>query len=146
MIRPYTNKDKKELLKILKLNIPQYFDKEEANDFVIYLDKEVEDYFVLEDNGRIIGSGGINYFLNDATARISWDIVHPDFQGKGIGKKLLLYRIEQIKKKENINLIIVRTSQLVYKFYQKVGFELEKIEKDFWAKDFDLYLMRLEIE
>lgn len=146
MIRRYANKDKKELLGILKLNIPKYFDESEVNDFIEYLDKEVEDYFVIEENGVIIACGGINYFLDDASARISWDIVHPEFQRKGIGKKLLLYRIEQIKKKKNINLIIVRTSQLAYKFYQKAGFQMEKIEKGFWAEGFDLYLMRLEVE
>ena len=146
MIRAYSNNDKKDLLAILKLNTPQYFDESEANDFVEYLDKEVEDYFVLEDNRKIIGSGGINYFVEDMIARISWDIVHPEFQGKGIGKKLLLHRIEHIKKNKSINFIIVRTSQMAYKFYQKVGFEVEKIEKDYWAEGFDLYLMKLEIE
>jgi ribosomal protein S18 acetylase RimI-like enzyme len=42
-------------------------------------------------------------------------------------------------------MIIVRTSQLAYKFYQKVGFELEKTEKDFWAKGFDLYQMKMNL-
>ena len=45
-----------------------------------------------------------------------------------------------------VKTIIVRTSQLAYQFYGKVGFELEKVEKDFWAAGFDLYLMRLELE
>ncbi|WP_375560455.1 GNAT family N-acetyltransferase [Bernardetia sp. OM2101] len=156
-IRIYTEKDKNQLIKLIQLNTPTYFDSSEEEEFVEYLDKHKEDYFVIKDEvtNQIVGCGGINYFFNNdaidkATnsspnlARISWDIIHPDFQGLGIGKKLLLYRINHIKSKE-INLIIVRTSQLAYKFYQKVGFELEKVEKDFWAKGFDLYQMKMSL-
>jgi hypothetical protein len=39
---------------------------------------------------------------------------------------------------------MVRTSQVAYQFYQKAGFDLEKIEKDFWAKGFDLYQMKFK--
>lgn len=99
----------------------------------------------MEDHGKIIGSGGINYFADAKLARISWDIIHPDFQGKGIGKELTLYRIDQIRKNPQISLIVVRTTQLVYQFYRKMGFELEKVEQDFWAKGFDLYQMTLEL-
>lgn len=105
----------------------------------------VEDYFVVEDNGRIVGAGGINYFA-DSIARISWDIVHPDFQGKGIGSKLTRYRVDRIKANTDTEVIVVRTTQLVYKFYQKLGFELVKVERDFWAKGFDLYQMELKLK
>ncbi|PIY08403.1 MAG: GNAT family N-acetyltransferase [Flexibacter sp. CG_4_10_14_3_um_filter_32_15] len=156
-IRFYQNGDKKALIKLIQLNIPTYFDSSEEDEFVEYLENKREDYFVIEDKNtnQIIGCGGINYFFDDKDisrdanngknlARISWDIIHPSFQGQGIGKKLLLHRINQIKSKE-IQLIIVRTSQLAYKFYQKVGFELEKTEKDFWAKGFDLYQMKMNL-
>src|SRR5688500_7349341 len=103
MIRPYANKDKEALIRILRLNIPQYFAYSEVEDFSEYLNKKAIDYFVVEDQDKIIGSGGINYFEEDKLARISWDIIHPDFQGKGIGKELLLYRISEIKKKPGIN-------------------------------------------
>jgi ribosomal protein S18 acetylase RimI-like enzyme len=78
-------------------------------------------------------------------ARISWDIIHPDFQGKGIGKKLTLHRIDQIKRNPAINLVMVRTTQIVYKFYQQLGFELKKTEKNYWAEGFDLYQMQLDL-
>jgi hypothetical protein len=37
----------------------------------------------------------------------------------------------------------VRTTQLVYPFYQKLGFEIRKSEPDFWAPGFDLVEMEL---
>lgn len=146
MIRPYTREDKSELLHLLRLNTPRYFDITEEADFVEYLDNHLEVYFVVEDKGRIVGSGGINYLHNNTEARISWDIIHPDFQGKGIGKQLTLHRINMIRDNLAVAVIVVRTTQLVYRFYQKMGFTLVKVEKDFWAKGFDLYLMKIQLK
>lgn len=146
MIRKYLNSDKPKIIELLRKNTPQYFDSSEEKDFENYLDNEIEDYFVYEINSEIIGAGGINYFTEQKLARISWDMIDPNSQGNGIGKKLTQYRINHLKEKENIELIVVRTTQLVCKFYEKMGFELEKIEKDFWAKGFDLYQMEMNIK
>lgn len=145
MIRPYQKHDKPRLLELLQLNIPQYFAPSEKEDFIEYLDQHLEDYFVVEEEGRIVGGGGINYVEDQTIARISWDFIDPAFQGKGIGKKLIQHRIDFIKKKPAIKQITVRTSQLAFKFYEKMGFKLEKTEKDFWAKGFDLYQMKMEM-
>ena len=143
MIRAYSNMDKTGVIDLLKKNTPAYFDFSEETDLKNYLENEIEDYFVCEKNNKIIGAGGINYFQKERLARISWDIVDPDYQGKGIGQKLVQHRIKHISKKQHIEFIVVRTTQLVYPFYQKMGFELEKIEKDFWAKNYDLYQMTM---
>lgn len=143
MIRAYSKKDQSKLIELLRHNTPKYFDSSEESDFESYLDNEVEDYFIYEENAVIIGAGGINYFPEEKIARISWDMVEPKSQGKGIGEKLMKYRINHLIGKPKIELIIVRTTQLAYKFYEKMGFELEQVEKDFWAKSFDLYQMKM---
>ena len=146
MIRRYNDGDIMQLVELLRLNTPKFFDPNEEKDFVNYLEKHSENYFVIEDNSAIIGGGGFNYgFENGKTARISWDIMHPDMQRKGIGRKLTDFRIEQIKKNTSINKIVVRTTQLTYQFYEKIGFHLEGIKKDYWAKGFDLYQMKIEL-
>ncbi|MBD1398520.1 GNAT family N-acetyltransferase [Pontibacter sp. JH31] len=145
MIRPYATTDREALLHILRLNTPRYFAPEEEADFAAYLDEHLEAYFVVEQAGQIVGAGGLNYFDDNTWARISWDLIHPDFQGQGIGKALTQFRIEEARKQPNLRLIQVRTSQLVYPFYQKLGFVLEKVEKDFWAVGFDLYQMNLAL-
>lgn len=43
-----------------------------------------------------------------------------------------------------IKFIVVRTTQLVYGFYEKRSFKLEKVEKDYWAKNYDFYQMQLK--
>jgi len=143
MIREYSDSDKQKIIELLRQNTPKYFDPSEEIDFERYLENEIEEYFVYEENSEIIGAGGINYFPTERVARISWDMIDPKHQGKGIGEKLTKHRINHLKKKTNIDIVIVRTTQLAYKFYEKMGFELEKIEKDFWAKNFDLYQMKM---
>jgi len=144
MIRSYRIEDYQEVVDLLRLNTPQYFAESEEADLIEYLEQDAEHYFVIEENQQVIGAGGYNFFEEKGLAHISWDIIHPDHQGKGLGKQLTLYRIDQIKKNPIIKIIIVRTSQLSYPFYQKIGFKLEKIEKDFWAKGLDLYQMTMK--
>jgi ribosomal protein S18 acetylase RimI-like enzyme len=147
MIRAYTKDDKQKLIKLLRLNTPKFFDPSEEADFINYLEQHSDNYFVFESTNKIDGAGGINYgFDNGETARISWDIIHPDQQHKGIGTELTKFRINKIKENKSIKKIIVRTTQLVHSFYQKNGFQLEKIEKDYWAKGFDLYQMEIKIK
>jgi len=144
-IREYNSIDKPLLLEILKLNVPEYFAESEIDDLDEYLEHKIERYFVVEIENRIIGAGGINFDDNNKTGKISWDFIDPGFQGKGVGQKLLKYRIDVLKSMENIERITVRTSQLAYKFYEKNGFFLKDIIKDYWAQGFDLYDMKYEL-
>jgi N-acetylglutamate synthase-like GNAT family acetyltransferase len=141
-IRKYTPEDKAGIMQMIRLNIPAYFAPEEAADLDHYLDHEVEQYFVvLNEAETLIGCGGINYFPEEQLARISWDIIHPEWQGKGVGSRLLQHRLDVLRPDEQVNTIMVRTSQLVYPFYEKNGFRLSEIVKDYWAPGFDLYTM-----
>jgi N-acetylglutamate synthase-like GNAT family acetyltransferase len=145
MIRDYNSSDKEKLLAILRLNIPQYFAQTEEEDFIEYLDKHIDKYYVVELENTIVGAGGINYFEKEQVAKISWDFFHPNMQGKGWGKKLVEYRVAKIKQNPSIKAIVVRTSQHAYKFYSKCSFALKEVKKNYWAKGFDLYEMKLEL-
>lgn len=145
-IRAFQVSDKPTIVNLLRLNTPKFFSPSEEKDLLEYLDHDSENYFAVEINGEVVGAGGVNYgFGNGLTARISWDIVHPNYQGKGIGTELLQYRISEVKKTKSIISIVVRTTQLAHEFYEKHGFRLEKVSEDFWAKGFDLYQMRMAL-
>jgi ribosomal-protein-alanine N-acetyltransferase len=144
IIREYNFEDKPKLLEILKLNVPKYFAESEIVDLNNYLDHEIDKYYVLVFENQIIGAGGINFEENNTIGKISWDFIHPDFQGIGAGTKLLKHRLEILKSMHEIKTISVRTSQLVYKFYQKNGFVLKEVINDYWAQGFDLYNMTYE--
>ena len=141
-IRTYQPEDKHPVLHLLRLNTPKYFAPEEETDLIFYLNHELELYYVVEFNLEIIGCGGINFAKNKTIGKISWDIMHPDYQGKSLGKKLLRYRIEVLKAIPSIKKITVRTSQLAYKFYEKQGFTLNEIKRNYWADGFDMYSMQ----
>ena len=131
-IREYQPTDKNAVIDLIRQNTPAYFAPKEEADFSNYLDSERELYFVLLLNKKVVGCGGINFTKDKASGKISWDIIHPQYQGKSLGAQLLKYRIEKIT---------VRTSQLAYKFYEKQGFTLKEIQRDYWAKGFDMYSM-----
>ena len=140
-IRAYETKDKNEVINLIRLNTPKYFAVNEEEDLNRYLESERELYYVLLYDQIIVGCGGINFTDNHTTGKISWDIFHPDYQGKSLGSKLVKYRIDKLTSMEGIQKISVRTSQVAYKFYEKQGFELMEIKKDYWADGFDLYEM-----
>ena len=131
-IREYQPTDKNAVIDLIRQNTPAYFaPKEEADEL----------YFVLLLNKKVVGCGGINFTKDKASGKISWDIIHPQYQGKSLGAQLLKYRIEILKSIDGIQKITVRTSQLAYKFYEKQGFTLKEIQRDYWAKGFDMYSM-----
>ncbi len=141
LIRDYTPSDKDSVLALIELNTPKYFAESEKNDLENYLQNEIDSYYVLEIDAKIIGSGGINFDDSLTIAILSWDIIDPAHHGQSFGSQLLDYRLEQLKKIETIQKIIVRTSQLTFKFYEKHGFKTVEIRTDYWSKGFDMYLM-----
>ena len=89
LIRTYNKNDKQKVVELLRLNTPAFFDPKEEMLFSNYLDKKVEDYFVVLIGNEIIGAGGVNYFYEERSARISWGVIKPEFQRKGIGTQII---------------------------------------------------------
>ena len=142
VLRPYQANDKQQVIKLFLLNTPGYFDPKEEEDLLVFLDEYPEEYYVIvKDDGHIIASGG-NIIKGD-TGWLSWYIVHPDAQGEGLGTVLVKYNIRKLKENTQLSAIKVRTSQLVYKFYEKAGFKVFFTQKDYWGKGLDLYEMEL---
>lgn len=145
MIRPYQTADKPHLIKLIRLNTPPYFDKSEEALFSNYLDNEREDYFVIEQYGSIIACGGLNYNYAKKKAFLSWGMVHPTYQGWGIGTQLTEHRIKHLKTVKGIDKLIVRTSQHTYIFYEKMGFTLKGVTENYWAPGLHLHFMEMTV-
>lgn len=60
MIRKYRAEDKEKVLELLRLNTPRFFAPAEEDELSSYLEKDADNYFVVEENGDIIGAGGYN--------------------------------------------------------------------------------------
>jgi [ribosomal protein S18]-alanine N-acetyltransferase len=138
----YHTKYQETVLTLFDLNTPMYFSPAEKLDLENYLEYELEDYFVVEMDGKVVACGGINLQKLEKKGVLSWDMIHPDYQKKGIGKALVAHRINFLNEKIHVQEIGVRTSQFTYLFYEKCGFELKEIVKDYWAKGYDLYDMK----
>ena len=145
VIRTAQKQDFKFLSKIFSLNIPKYFDKKELYDFKKYFNsKNLESYFIIESQGKVVGGGGYAY-ENMKTARICWLFIDPNYHGFGFGKKLVNYCIKILKNNRRLNVIEVETSNLTYKFYEKLNFKIVYIKKDYWPNNDDLYFMKIDL-
>lgn len=142
IIRQYKKEDQESVLSLLEGNTPIYFAEEEKDDLILYLDNFSDNYFLFEKENVILGCGGYNLTEDMRIAKISWDIVDYSSLGMGIGSKLMIYRLNKIIKIPSVEMVSVRTSQLVYRFYERFGLILQDVVPDYWAKGFDMY--RLE--
>lgn len=143
-IRQYTENDAENVIAIFRSNIPKYFSREEESGLRKFLaDARSAEYFVLENDGEIVGAGGVA--LNeDETVSLCWGMIRHDFIGKGLGKRLTEYRIKQSREKFGDLPLVISTSQHTQGFYEKFGFRLTERTPDGFAPGIDDCKMRLE--
>lgn len=139
VLRPYQQEDFTQVVDLFHLNTPAYFCPEELFDLENFLKTQVQYYTVLADSNKIVASGGCN--VKNNIGWLSWYIVHPEFQSQGYGATLVRHNLDLLRHAK-VAEIQVRTSQLVYQFYEKFGFELYYTEENYWGKDMHLYQMR----
>ncbi len=140
-IRSYKIEDRESLMKIFKSNTPKFFDREELQDFQEYLDQRGDTYLTILYKGKIIGGTGYYVKESDASGRISWIFFHPDYSGQGFGKRVVVYCLDILRADPIVKKLVINTSQFACRFFEKFGYELVKIEKDYWGTGLDLYLM-----
>jgi ribosomal-protein-alanine N-acetyltransferase len=156
IIRPYSATDKTDCLEAFKSNMPEYFAPAELPDFESWLDQQAEppagdetkskeQYYVAERAGKVIGCGGYYIDLTTQKAIMTWGMVLRSLHRQGIGKQLFEYRIALIKSISPGCIIVLDTSQHAYPFFQKLGFTITKITRDFYAKGIDRYDMELKV-
>lgn len=139
------------LIEIFKSNMPLYFAIEELSLFDKFLDKDAFErgpYSIVFNDDVIVGCGGIalnkpTKYTNEPHVIMTWGMVDNNHHKEGLGKILLLHRIEQAKKEYPGIKIALGTTQHTYHFFEKYGFKTVFYEKDHWAKDLDLYQMEL---
>lgn len=145
MIRPYQPSDKPALLAIFKLNTPTYFDPKEITDYEQYLDAHAASYLTILYNDTIAGGTGYHIIEEGTAGQITWIFFHPDYAGKGLGRKAVEYCLAMFRSTPTVKRSIVTTSQLAWQFFGKFGYELVRTEKDYWGPGLDLYLMEMNL-
>jgi ribosomal protein S18 acetylase RimI-like enzyme len=143
MLRPFESSDEEILINIFKLNVPKYFDPKELNDFKKYLKSNGTKYLVIEIENRIIGGVGYEIRNSDRSGRINWIFFHHNFIGEGYGRKAVEECLKILKNAPAVDVLKVRTSQLAYKFFERLGYKITYTEKNYWGTGLDLYEMEM---
>lgn len=144
-LREYRPEDREGCLAVLDANTPEYFAPEERAAFETFLEDVPGTYLVLVDENRIIGCGGYIPVPDTREAHTSWGMVHPDYKGHGLGKRLFQARIDAVKARQDANRIRVITSPMTASFFVPFGFRETRREKDGNAPGIDLVEMWLEL-
>ncbi|HWO53250.1 MAG TPA: GNAT family N-acetyltransferase [Paenibacillus cookii] len=100
-----------------------------------YVDKS--SWTVAEENGNLIGVCG-SMPLDQASAEIMNLAVDPDWQGRGLGKRLIASALEQAQG-QGYQKVIVRTGNSSLNqlgLYQKCGFRMVRIERDYFVNNY----------
>ncbi len=94
------------------------------NDFNVFWETDTDGFYgFYHDDNLIAGGAVISY--NKEYGFIGLFIVHPDFRGQGIGKKLWYLRRNILKERLNDNAIIGMDGVVdMQPFYEKGGFEI----------------------
>ncbi|KAL9653115.1 hypothetical protein ABK040_006333 [Willaertia magna] len=89
-----------------------------------------------------------NEWKENETAKIEHVAVDPDYQGKGIGSKIVNYTIDKIKEKKcNWNIFLGTQKDRNVTFYRKLGFEVVAqalIEPELKEKSPPVYLLKFK--
>lgn len=123
-----------------------------AEDRLLKGEKSWYDFLFAEINGAVIGYccyGAISG--TQGSFDLYWIAIHNDYQGLGLGKRLL-YKTEYIIKNQGGRHIYIETSSREsYKrtrtFYRNCGYEREAILRDFYAPgdSKEIYVKKTEI-
>ncbi len=150
----YNKTHREGCIEIFKSNTPRYFDPTELNGLENWLNgkdegkqsyqnNKAEHFYTALESGKVVACGGF-YIPNDKkVANMVWGMVQRSLHKNGIGTKLFEFRILKVKNLYPDHTIVLDTSQHTYKFFEKLGFTVNKITKDSYGPGLDRYDMSL---
>lgn len=128
-IRNLKKEDISLLSKIVSLNYSKKFGENSKKEILAHFENKTipPQYLVAEENGKIMGFAGyIQSWMDYSVYNLFWVNIHPDFQGKGIGKKLVstvIKKIKNVRGQNKAKMILLTTTKP--KFYSdNFGFKI----------------------
>lgn len=113
------------------------------HEFLLNYDPNKYKLWIAEHNNEIVGS--IAILDHGDRAQLRWFLLHPDYRGIGLGKRLFNGAIDYCKQKEFKTVFLDTTNELdqAIRMYKKAGFvQVAETENNSWRED----LMELEFE
>jgi acetoin utilization deacetylase AcuC-like enzyme/GNAT superfamily N-acetyltransferase len=96
-------------------------------------------FIIAEHYGRLIGYACYGPIpCTESSYDIYWIAVHPDYQGRGVGRQLLKETERMIKKGGGVRVYVDTSQRIQYAstraFYERCGYKLESLLPDFYAQ------------
>lgn len=125
---------------ILYSNMPPHFSQTEVTGFErwltgqskgkhVYGRNKVEEFYVLELDGKVIACTGLYMPEMEQRANLVWGMVDKKYQHQGIGKELFAFSIQRVRELSPSDLITLDTNQHAYPFFKKLGFKVGNVQK-----------------
>jgi len=129
------------------ITIEKLFSSSPPYDLLLLADpsKEIINQYLLEGKCYIVRLeeeiiGALVLLKTDGhTLEIKNIAIDPKFQGQGYGKQLLKYAEETAKQESYRNLFIGTGNSSIFQFvlYQKMGFEVDHLKKNFFVENYE---------
>ena len=140
MFREINIEDAQEVAEICKVALDYDVDVENVKRQIEKLTNDKKQHIIIgyedENTRKIIGfvhAQMYESFYSDLGSNILGLAVNPDFQGKGIGKKLMS-KLENYAVDNNISFIRLNSAlkrEEAHKFYEHIGYTCDKVQKRF---------------
>ncbi|MBI4447442.1 GNAT family N-acetyltransferase [Candidatus Woesearchaeota archaeon] len=131
IIRKFDEKDRDGVLKLISQTLYEIFKvKPKKVDIDKVLLKKGGIFYIVEDNGKIIGTIGIKKHKSEV-ARLKKMYLKKSYRGRGLAQKMYSKAQSFAKKKGYKKIILSTTPQMkaAIKFYQKMGFVKYRVNK-----------------
>ena len=137
-IRPFTDADIDACVAICAANHPEYIglhEIEEHRQFLTEKPYAPAPYYVIEVEGALVACGGVA--IAGEALHLCWGLVHPSWQRRGQGTKLIEHRLAWAKTQPDLEVAELCTSLKTVEFYELFVFETIKLTKDRFGPGLD---------
>ena len=139
-------------MRIFDSNIPLFFDPSERDGLANWLNAKdegrfaypgnrAETFYVLELESRVVGCAGFYIPDHERRANMVWGMVENAWHKKGLGRKLLEYRIRIIQTEFPDCSISLDTTQHSFGFFERLGFAVTGITDNYYGPGLNRYDM-----
>ena len=124
-VREFERGDKDACRRIYKINEARHFPSGHFDEFIETLEAPGVLNLVAESDGRVVGVAGVSIDSTDGRlCHLSFGMIHPDVQRRGIGSALLLARIASLPRPDPLLMLAMAPVKNSIPYYERFGFEL----------------------
>lgn len=141
-LRLFVDADLEACVALCAANSPEHMlphEVEELREFLVEKPYAPAPYFVVEAEGVIVACGGVA--TEGAELHLCWGLVHPDWQRRGLGTRLVEHRLDWARGRAGLEVARLCTSQRTRAFYERFGFKSTRFTPDGFGPGLDRHDM-----